>query len=268
MKVYGLSGKAGSGKSYNAIELCGKLGAEAVVDDGLLIVNGKIVAGVSAKKQPTKVGAIKAAIFTDEKQRAELAAEIKRQNVQGLLILGTSDEMVCMIADKLEVPAPAQIVHIEDITTPEQRQLARRSRDKLGMHVIPAPTMQVQKNFSGYFLNAKSNFYQGFAKANQAEKTVIRPSYSFLGEFKISSRVFTDIVAYHASFIPEITNLIWVVEDTSEEGCYVRIIADFAYGSSARSAALKLQKRVHEDIGRMTAFNVLGVEVEIHDFSE
>ena len=63
MIIYGLSGKSGTGKSYNAIELCVRMQIEAIVDDGLFIDQGTIIAGVSAKKQKSKMRAIKTAIF-------------------------------------------------------------------------------------------------------------------------------------------------------------------------------------------------------------
>ena len=49
MKVYSLSGPSGTGKSTSALAFAHKLGVEAIVDDGLLIVNGVRVAGLSAK---------------------------------------------------------------------------------------------------------------------------------------------------------------------------------------------------------------------------
>lgn len=49
MKVYSLSGPSGTGKSTSALAFAHKLGVEAIIDDGLLIVNGIRVAGISAK---------------------------------------------------------------------------------------------------------------------------------------------------------------------------------------------------------------------------
>ena len=54
MKTYGLSGKSGTGKSYNAGELCGRMHIPAIIDDGLFIYGNSIAAGVSAKKQETR----------------------------------------------------------------------------------------------------------------------------------------------------------------------------------------------------------------------
>lgn len=49
MKVYSLSGPSGTGKSTSALSFAHKIGVQAIIDDGLLIVNGVRVAGVSAK---------------------------------------------------------------------------------------------------------------------------------------------------------------------------------------------------------------------------
>ena len=50
MIVYSLTGKSGTGKSYHAVNLCRKLGIDAMIDDGLFIYKNKIEAGRSAKR--------------------------------------------------------------------------------------------------------------------------------------------------------------------------------------------------------------------------
>lgn len=49
MKVYGLIGKSGTGKSFQAVNLCKRLKIESIIDDGLFICRNKVVAGISAK---------------------------------------------------------------------------------------------------------------------------------------------------------------------------------------------------------------------------
>lgn len=49
MKVCSLSGPSGTGKSTSALVFAHKIGVQAIIDDGLLIVNGVKVAGISAK---------------------------------------------------------------------------------------------------------------------------------------------------------------------------------------------------------------------------
>ena len=101
MLVYGLSGKSGTGKSYNAAELCGRMDIDAIIDDGIFIMEGEIAAGVSAKKSATKLGAVKQALFTDDGHCREVREAIKAFMPEKILILGTSDEMVRKIAARL-----------------------------------------------------------------------------------------------------------------------------------------------------------------------
>ena len=66
MKVYSLTGPAGTGKSYQAMALCQEKNIVSIIDDGLFIFRNKVEAGISAKRQKTKVGAIKTALFTTD----------------------------------------------------------------------------------------------------------------------------------------------------------------------------------------------------------
>ena len=100
MKIYGLSGKSGTGKSYNASELCYRLNIPAIIDDGLFIYGSSIAAGVSAKKQETRIGAVKTALFMDNDHCAQVRAAIRRAKPSAILILGTSDDMVEKIEDR------------------------------------------------------------------------------------------------------------------------------------------------------------------------
>ena len=51
MKVYALVGKSGTGKSYQAMNLCHEKNIEAIIDDGLFIYKNNVVAGISAKRE-------------------------------------------------------------------------------------------------------------------------------------------------------------------------------------------------------------------------
>ena len=69
MKVLGFVGVSGSGKSYRALDVAASHGIKYIIDDGLLIVDEKIVAGHSAKREKTYMGAVRAALFDDKEQR-------------------------------------------------------------------------------------------------------------------------------------------------------------------------------------------------------
>ena len=90
MKIYALIGKSGTGKSFHAMELCRKLQIESIIDDGLFIYQSTVVAGVSAKRQATKIGAVKVALFNEDVNRDEVAEAIAAKKPKSILILGTS----------------------------------------------------------------------------------------------------------------------------------------------------------------------------------
>ena len=63
MEVIALVGPSGTGKSHRALLVAHNNQADAIIDDGLLIKNGKIIAGKSAKREHNKVLAVNLAIF-------------------------------------------------------------------------------------------------------------------------------------------------------------------------------------------------------------
>ena len=267
MIIYGLSGKSGTGKSYNALELCARMDIEAIVDDGLFIVSGKIVAGTSAKKQKTKIRAIKTALFEDDDQCREVREAIARVSPASLLVIGTSDRMVDIISGRLQLPPVTEYVHIEDITTEAQRTKALEMRDRNGMHVIPAPTLQVRKRFSGYFMDPKRSFRQTKAEAEPGEKTVMRPKYSYFGKFEISDKVISDISAYLVQETPGAAQLIMAGSSSdADNNMYIRAIITVEWGARVRTVAQELQRSITEQVTAMTNFNINGVEIEVRGF--
>lgn len=101
MKVYSLSGPSGTGKSTSALAFAHQLGVEAIIDDGLLIVNGVRVAGVSAKFEKNTITAVRRAIFTDEVHREAVQKALANYQVQSILLIGTSNKMTNSIAKRL-----------------------------------------------------------------------------------------------------------------------------------------------------------------------
>ena len=90
MKIYTLVGKSGTGKSFHAMELCRKKQIESIIDDGLFIYQNTVVAGISAKRDATKIGAVKTALFQKDEIRDEVAQAIAEKDPKSILILGTS----------------------------------------------------------------------------------------------------------------------------------------------------------------------------------
>ena len=117
MKVYTLTGKSGTGKSYQAINLCKEKNIESIIDDGLFIYRNRVEAGISAKRQKTMVGAIKTALFTLDEHAESVARRIRELSPKSLLIIGTSDRMTDKIVERLSLPEVSERIYIENITS-------------------------------------------------------------------------------------------------------------------------------------------------------
>ena len=200
IRVYAFVGPSGTGKSYRAQMVAGENNISYIIDDGLLINENNVVAGNSAKKAPTKIETVKKAIFVDEDDRKEMKKAIKKYKPEAILILGTSDDMVEKIASNLGLPKPEKTIYINQVATESEMETARRMRMTQGKHVIPVPTFEIKKDFSGYILDPLQIFkFKG--KGNEpyiSEKSIIRPTFSYLGNFTISDTVFRQIAEYIA----------------------------------------------------------------------
>ncbi|MGP1570092.1 MAG: hypothetical protein ACTTH0_04145 [Eubacteriales bacterium] len=266
MKVYALVGKSGTGKSYRAMSLAAKKNISAIIDDGLFISGAQVIAGTSAKREQTKLGAIKTALFTKDEHQSTVIEKIKEVNPDSILILGTSNRMVEQIASRLNLPLIEEIIYIEDITTKEERSIAQRQRKEFGKHVIPAPTVSLKNDFSGYFLHPIRMVKRfGFPKHRnvQAERTVVRPTYSYLGEFFISKKVVRDIVMYLGMENAAVAEVLSVISNNSKAGVELTVIINMIYGFNVIEQAELLQREIAQKIEEITAFNIEFVNIKI-----
>lgn len=202
MKIYALVGRSGTGKSYKALEVACENNIEYLIDDGLLIYKNKIVAGISAKQSKTYIEAVKRAIFNDENHRKDVKDKIKEKNIQKILLIGTSNKMVKQIVNKLELGEIYKYIYIEDISTYEEIELAKRSRER-GNHIIPVSTLEIKPIANGLSINPlKRKIFKNNSKETKLiEKTVIRPTFSYRGKFSINKKINFSARDYKRKFI-------------------------------------------------------------------
>lgn len=269
MRIYTLVGKSGTGKSFHAMDLCREKNIQAIIDDGLFIYKNTVIEGVSAKRASTKIGAVKKALFIDEEECARMRKAIQKAEPESILILGTSDAMADQIMERLELgtlPEDSQNrIRIEDITTEKERRRARQQREQLGKHVIPASSLQLKRNFAGYFMDPL-RFFRGKvegADERTEERTVVRPTYSYLGEYILSERVIDDIISCVASSHRAAGRVIYVGHSTQPESYELFVVLKIRHGYAIWETAAKIQSEIKDMIEQMTAFNVSSVDIEI-----
>jgi uncharacterized alkaline shock family protein YloU len=269
MKIYSFVGKSGTGKSFQAADLTSEYGIESIIDDGLFIVGGNILAGISAKRQSTKIKAIKTALFTDEQHRTKVAEAIRRANPESILVIGTSDKMIRIITEHLGLPEPGERFLIEDMTTEEDRELAHKHRYEYGQHVIPAPTFQIKKDFSGYFIHPlksikdiTQDIREGM-RSSEGERSIVRPTYSYLGSYSISDKALSDVVMLAASEVDGVCSVQGVYVKKQDGSAILELGATIRYGVSALDTVRHLQTMVTAKVEEITSINILAVDIEI-----
>lgn len=264
METYGLVGKSGSGKSYQSLNICRERGIPCLIDDGLFIGQNRVFGGRSAKRAGTMIGAVKTALFTNPEHKAEVMEAIRKRNPESILILGTSDRMIYKIAERLELPRPKELIRIEDISTPEDMELAYNMRTQSGKHAIPVATFQLKREFSGYFLRPlKILRHVGSKSTVVAEKSEVRPTFSYLGKYVISERAVYDIVrcaVKNSDSIYKITGMD-VKKVDSDVILYLDVILN--YGIHVKQAAEIIQKKVKSDVEYFTGFNIPEVNITV-----
>lgn len=264
MKTIALVGSSGTGKSYRAMTLAYERKIDYIIDDGLLIKGNKIIAGKSAKRQKTAVTAVKTALFTHEDHRESVKAAIKERNPKGILILGTSEKMVDKIAVQLEIDPIVEYIHIEEIASEEERKIAQKQRKELGKHVIPVPTFEIKKDFSGYFVDPLKIFRKKKDDTVQiTEKSVVRPTFSYMGKYKISDKVISELVHYAGRKTPGIHKVSRVDIRNHREGITIDVDVVIVYGSTIRPLVRAVQKQIKWEVEYMTSLNILSIDVNV-----
>lgn len=272
IKTYAFIGPSGTGKSYRAQYVASQRDIKYVIDDGLLIKENQVIAGISAKKAPTKIETVKNALFLTEDKKVEIQKAIKKYRPDSILILGTSDGMVDKIANNLGLPPISERIYINEVATQEEMDTARRIRVTQGKHVIPVPTFEIKKDFSGYLLDPLQIFKSKGKNAEPyiAEKSIIRPTFSYLGNFTISDSVFKDIIVTVAKKVDGIFKVMKIrvdktQNDTAGVSLYVEVSVE--YGANMMETLRVFKKETRREVENLTAMYISEVDIvakEIH----
>ena len=263
MKIVGFSGVSGSGKSYRALDVAAEKGISYIIDDGLLISRRHVVAGKSAKKEKTRLASVRCALFFDDEHMESVKKAIKEENPDGILILGTSHEMIVKIAERLALPAVSSFVEIDEVASEEEMEMAHEMRMQQGKHVIPVPTFELKKDFSGYWMDALKKITRKKAEDPSKERTIIRPTFSYMGEFVISPGAICDIAKNEAANVSGVVRPINCSCREVEGGVSVKIEIEVKYGKRIDKTGEEVCKMVSKAIDTYTSINISRITVVI-----
>ena len=269
IKVVAFIGGSGTGKSTRAIKIAKDHGIGFIIDDGLLINGGRVVAGLSAKRAGSKLESVRQALFVDE-NRAEVMRRALTENMpETLMILGTSDGMLSKICDSLWLPKPSEVIRIEEVTTEEERRKAVFVRSTQGRHTIPVPSMEIKHEFSGYFADPLNRLLRRREKGSDLaagfggnDRTVVRPTFSTIGSYSISNQALSDIAGIIIRRrVKGAGDILKFDTDKESYGVVINMEISLIYGFNAQEVLREVQEKVTSGIEDLTAMTVVMVNV-------
>lgn len=263
MKIVGFVGASGTGKSHRSSWVAKEKGIEYLIDDGLLIRGNTVLAGSSAKKEPTKLASVRHAVFQNDAHAREVRNALDLNRAEKLMILGTSEGMVERIANRLGYDGVDEWVHIEDVASDFEIQQALTTRRQKGMHAIPVPTMELKRDFSGFWLDPlKILKRKGLGQYQEVgEKSVVRPTFSYLGNYTISDYTIYQIVEHVALSVPGVDSISHFIADNDTDGIHMELELVLVYGCNIRNALLEVKTAVRKEVENLAAMNIQSMVV-------
>lgn len=261
MEIFALSGPSGTGKSTSAIIVAHNNYIPAIIDDGLLIYNGQKVAGISAKYEKNYIKAVKRATFFYKDHAKEVKDMIQSLQLKKILIIGTSEKMVNLIASQLKLGEIDHYIDIEAIRSSSEIKMALFIRKTEGKHVIPIPYVQVEHTF---FKRIASRGFKFFSPQKEVigETTVVQPNFQ-RGSITISEQVLKKIVSMGCDSFPEIKSYHHIkIDMTKLPTVHVDLGIQTFPDNNILIIVQKVQKRISEDFHKY-----LGIELNATNIS-
>ncbi len=272
IKVFALVGKSGTGKSFRAKLIAEKYGIDLIIDDGLLIKENSIIAGKSAKKESAFLGAIKTALFDEAEHRNEVIQALQSTSFKRILILGTSEKMVRKITRRLKLPHISKLIHIEDIATEEEINMAIKSRHMEGKHIIPVPTVEIQRDYSHIIYDSVKVFVKrkifriGKGKEKYYEKTVVQPDFSQKkGKVTISETALTQMIIHCADEFDHTIKIKKVKVKNDLTGYRIKLYIQVPYRTQLSGKIHSFQQYVINNIERYAGVIINEVNLKIEN---
>ena len=97
------------------------------------------------------------------------------------------------------------------------------------------------------------------------EKTVVRPTYSYLGEYFISQQVIEDIVTIIGAELPGVTRILSVAAEKRNGQLRVKIAATFNLDETIVETAKRMQEKCAYRLEEMTAFAIDQINIQIKE---
>lgn len=270
LDVIALVGPSGTGKSHRALQVAREHEADAIIDDGILIKDGHIIAGESAKTEKSRIMAVRRAIFVLPGHAEAVRDAIQRIQPHRILVIGTSENMVHKIAKTLKLPSIQLIVRIEDIASHSEIAKAQFHRLKEGKHIIPVPTIELKPHFSGFLIDPLQSLFKKsrVRRRKLGEKSIVRPVFSYYGKLIIDDKVVQRIVERilkAREFIKTLKSITvqHLFKGGEDHGLKISCEVVLSYGNHIPTLIRQTQSTIREAIEFTTGMIVHAVDISI-----
>ena len=265
IEIYAFVGPAGTGKSHRATHVAKQNGIDFIIDDGLVISHGRILAGRSAKSEINRVRAIKRAIFEFPEHRDEVVDYLAKHTPQKLMILATSTGMVDKITARLGLSSPTRIIYITDIATDAEIEAALRERREKKQHVVPAAKAQIQQNFAGKLVSQIRSFFKGRDK-EEGRNTIVKPLFSFNGKVTIEPAAILEMCRRLLELGDHVQKIREIDLETFDDKIELNVELDLKIGNmSALAIAKALQRKMRMGLSYFTGMDIRQVNIRVNE---
>lgn len=272
IKVYALVGPAGTGKSFRARLIADREEIDAIIDDGLLIYQGKILAGQSAKQASHYLAAVKTALFNDPSHRDQILQALRKKRFRKILLLGTSERMILRNCDTLHLPKPQKLIRIEDIATRHEIETARHERKSHGRHIIPLPVIEVKQAYPKLIGRAVQVWIQKHMHPRREhapyEKTIVRPAYQNKGQVTISENALVQMILHCLKEKAPQVSVDKIRIHPRSSGYRIDLELTLPFDIDAADACLGLHAYMLEKIQHYAGIQIEKLSIEIERFTE
>ena len=283
MEVVAFVGSSGTGKSHRALVVAHENKIECIIDDGILIHDNKIVAGFSAKKESSRLKAVRRAIFQDEVQVKSVREQLDKIKPNKLMIIGTSDNMVKKITKALGLQNPDRYIRIEDVATPKEIEKAQHARLKEGKHIIPVPTMELKSHFRGYLIDPIKTMWRrrtlkkqdqdtlGQIGSEGFERSVVRPAFSYYGRLTFDDEVIIKLIRNglkKVAGVDETSIISFKKSDKGQNGLVVDMAVVIEHGYPVKPLMQQVQKSVRNEIEYITGMSIERMSIKVKNIIE
>ena len=127
------------------------------------------------------------------------------------------------------------------------------------------PTFEIKKDFSGYFLDPLQIFRRkgkGYFQLDD-EKSVVRPTFSYLGNYTISDYTIYQIVEYVVLGLKGVSKISRFRTENRPDGTYIEMDLVLIYGCMIRPLIQEIQCKISEEVEKLTALNIKQVNVTV-----